>query len=146
MPYSMRKGGRVFRKVLRKLDPKLASLPNANTGFRGDISPALERCLLLGKSMLKGIGFIPREGQLVPDPTFTMGSWPEYSELIRRNEKLKCIMHSLIKDEKALNHRIFDTSYIQKIFQDHLSKRRDYTEILLLLMTFGRWQQKYGPH
>ncbi|MBW2594457.1 MAG: hypothetical protein JRC93_00495 [Deltaproteobacteria bacterium] len=144
MPYPMRANGKVFRKVLKRIDPCLASLPSANTGFRADIPPVYEKCLLFGKSILRAARIIPREGQGLPDPTFTRGSWPEYSELIRRNESMKLIINSLINDNNSLDPMLFDIPNIRKMFNNHLDRKENYVDLLLLLMTFGSWHQKYG--
>jgi hypothetical protein len=79
------------------------------------------------------------------NPTYTQGSWPNFTELIRYNEKLKNIIESTIEDPGCLNPSIFNIPRIKEMFEEHLNRKANYTEFLFLLLTFGRWHKKYGP-
>ena len=143
MPPGFRLKGRVFRKVLRKIAPEFAAILNANTGLRADMPIALEWVLTISRGALRKIHILPRPQ--LPHPAFTNGSWPKMSELIRYNEKLKQLIWNTIHDEECINPEIFNVKSIETMFERHLKGEREFTALLFLLLTFGRWHKKYGP-
>lgn len=143
MPFYIRSTSRIWKKALAKLDPKIAAITDANTGYSPLTPDFLEWGLTLSRRILNKIS--PLKLYQVPHPTYTQGSWPNFSELIRHNEKLKNIIENTIKDPECLNPLIFNIPRIKEMLREHLIGKNDYTEFLFLLLTFGRWCKKYGP-
>jgi len=143
IPIKLRMGGKIFKKAIRKIDPKIAAILNANTSLPTTTPVLLEWTIMIAKSIFRKI--VPKKKHSLMNPTFTQGSWPNFAELVRRNEKLKRIIGNTIKDPECLNPSIFNVSKIKEMLKEHLIGKNDYTEFLFLLLTFGRWHKKYGP-
>lgn len=62
-----------------------------------------------------------------------------------RNE-LKEMVQDLLSPERLSNQGIFNSQYIEKILEDHYQLREDYTDSILLLITFQLWYDKYINH
>lgn len=144
MPPSSRLGASVYRKALRRLSPELASVPNPNTGLKIDLpfSSEMEWFLRTGKASLKKCGISSSSQR--HESVYTDGSWPNMNELIRQNEKLKQLIRVTIHDERCLDPQIFDIKSIDRYFESHI-RGSNFNELLLSLLTFGRWHKKYGP-
>ena len=151
MPPSARLGGTVLRKALRCLSPELASVANPKTDFRMDLpfSFQLAWAIRTAKDIFKTGKKILSKPKLSATPqsthlVYTQGSWPNMNELIRQHGKLKQLIHDTIHDKKCLDPEIFDIESISRHLESHL-RGRDLNELLLSLLTFGRWHKKYGP-
>lgn len=144
MPPQLRFNGRVYRKALKKINPKMALVPNANSGFPPATPIFLEWAVMIAKSILKK-AVSSRKNSLSHPAYNTQGSWPNLAELIRYNEKMKKAIYDVINDTESLDLSIFNTQRIKEMFEEHLNSKADYTDLLLLLLTFGRWHKKYGP-
>ncbi|RMD49377.1 MAG: asparagine synthase (glutamine-hydrolyzing) [Ignavibacteria bacterium] len=59
-----------------------------------------------------------------------------------RNE-LKGLVHDLLAPEHVRQQGIFDPQCVQTILSDHFQMRQDYTDSILLLITFQLWYQQY---
>ena len=142
-PIKLRMGGKLFKKAMRKIDPKIAAIINANTGLSPTTPVLLEWTTTMAKSIFRKM--FSRKKRSLTNPTYTQGSWPNFAELIRHNEKLKNIIENTIEDPECLDPSIFNIKRIKKMFDKHLNDKANYTEFLFLLLTFGRWHKKYGP-
>jgi asparagine synthase (glutamine-hydrolysing) len=137
MPSDLKRRGKVYRKALKRLNPKIADIPDVNTGFSPQIPAFLERILTLLRSA-KGKAFPSRS-------IFTQGAWPDLAELLRQNDRLKKLVLETIQDPQCLDPAIFDRHRILEMFQEHLHRKADYYALFLLLLTFGRWHKRFGP-
>ena len=144
MPFAMRSNSSIWKKSLERLDFQIASIPNANTGYSPRMPVFLEWGLILSRRILNKI--IPLKFYQVPHPTYTQGSWPNYNEIIRCNEKMKKIIDDTLRDPECLDPLIFNIPRIREMFEEHLNAKANYWEILFLLLTFGKWHKKYGPN
>lgn len=142
MPFKIRSNSRVWKKALAKLDPEIANIPDANTGHSPFIPAILDWILNLSKTVISKYLIKSKS----PHPTYKQGSWPNYAEMIRHNDKLKKLIQETIEDPECLNPSLFDIQKIKEIFKRHLNGKEDYRELLFLVLTFGRWHKKYGPH
>ncbi|MCP4266436.1 MAG: hypothetical protein GY777_12830 [Candidatus Brocadiaceae bacterium] len=145
MPPQFRLGGNVYRKALRRLSPKIASVPNPKTWLRADMpfSFGLERFFKTSKELSKNYKIFPRTQS--HSSVYTDGSWPDMNQLIRHNKKLKQLIYETIHDEKCIDPELFNIKSIDDIFESHLMGS-SFNDLLLSLLTFGRWYKKYGPN
>jgi asparagine synthase (glutamine-hydrolysing) len=141
-PVRLRLNGRIFKKAIKRIDPNIASIPNANTGFSPFMPELLEWGILIGRGVIRNI---KQKFHLSPNMAYQT-PWPNYPEMIRHNDKLKKLIQETIEDPKCLDPLYFDIKRIKQMFKEHLSGNENYTEILFLLLTFGKWYEKYGPH
>jgi len=137
MPPDLKRTGRVYRKALKKLDPRIAKIPYAKTGLTPEVPAFLEWIVILLRS-IKGKAFPQRS-------IFTQGAWPDLAEMLRQNNRLRKLMLETIEDPHCLDPAIFDRERILEMFEEHLQRKADYYVLFLLLLTFGRWNKKFGP-
>ena len=143
MPPKLRLEGRVYRKMLRTVAPKLAAVPYAKTDLRADIPIFLEWMLTTSRGALRTVGMWPRPQ--LPHPAYTNGPWPNMAELIRYSEGLKGLISETLHDPECIDPDLFNVKAIDSIFEKHINREEDFTDLLYLLLTFGRWHKKYGP-
>ena len=74
-------------------------------------------------------------------PSYRDESWPNFRELIRYNKKLRKLISETIHDEECISSKLFNVKYIDSIFKKHLSGEKNFTYLLLLLLTFVRWHK-----
>ncbi len=140
MPVAFRRGGRVFKKALKLLDPQLWSIPYANTGVRVDAPPLLAwAAQLLGEVPLAAL----RTCRLVPRTT-TNESWPERGELLR-TPPFREMLNAMLNDEEAIPPDLFDLGRLRQLVAEHMSHRRRHVRALMCLITFGHWFKRFGP-
>jgi asparagine synthase (glutamine-hydrolysing) len=143
IPPRLRARGRVLRKALKMLSPELAAIPNANTGLRADLPVWPEWLLVSGREALREIGVL-RRPQL-PHPAYTNRSWPNKAELIRHNDKIRRSIEETLHDPECIDPDLFNVEAVDSILEKHMNREEDYSRLLYLLLTFGRWHKKYGP-
>lgn len=136
MPSLFKRNGRVYRKALKRLNERLAIVPNSATGFSPQIPHILE-WIIVKFAEVRGI-FFP-ESQVQSE-----GSYPNHAELLRQNVEYQVIVEATIKDPECLDPSIFNTNGILQLLNDHLNRRADHFTLLSLILTFGRWQKKFG--
>jgi hypothetical protein len=93
----------------------------------------------LAKRKLRLAGKRPGRPSYVTD-----GSWPDMNELIRSDESLQRLIRETIHDEECLDPEVFDIAIIDGHLDRHLAGS-NVNELLLSVLTFGRWHKKYGP-
>jgi len=138
IPPDLRFNGRVLKHALKKLNPKLAKIPNANTGLPPTVPEYVEWASNMGRKIF---GKIRQQKFLYP--AYTQGSWPNMAELIRHNDKLKQLIWNVINDERCVDPAIFNRTTLVEMFNNHLRHQKDFTWYLLLILTFGVWYKKH---
>ncbi len=74
----------------------------------------------------------------------TVGSWPDFNVLIRQNPRLRTLIHDTINDEASLSPEVFDIAHANRVYEQHLSGKRNDYGLLFLYLTFGIWNRQYG--
>jgi hypothetical protein len=141
MPPKYRINGRIYRKALKLLNNEIANIPNSNTNLPININAWLE-WFLINQRKLKNK--IMKPIKIQKNPVFTEGSWQNFGELIRNNERMNSIIKKNISDERIFNPNIFNLDEINEIYKNHLNKIDNNPYIILLLVTFSEWFKKYG--
>jgi len=137
MPPDLKHGGRIYRRALKMLDPRIADIHDVNTGLSPQ-TPGVLREIWMLLRLIKGKAF-PRRS------IFTQGAWPDLAEMMRQNDRLRKLVLETIQDPQCLDPAIFNRERILEMFEDHLHRKADYYVLFLLLLTFGRWHKRYGP-
>jgi asparagine synthase (glutamine-hydrolysing) len=140
IPPDLRFNAKIYRKVLQRLEPKLAAIPSANTGLRPHTSPLIGFGANVGEMALRRAGLKRK----VPDPTFTSGSWPNIPELMRRNAKLRKLIWDTISDDQSTDPAIFNKPFLKEVFHRHVNGEKDYSTYFLLVLSFGMWYKQSG--
>jgi asparagine synthetase B (glutamine-hydrolysing) len=140
IPVRYRVDGRLMKKALKRLDPRLWAIPYANTGARVDtpawVAWACQMATELPLTALKRLRRVPS--------TYTNESWPDRGELLRTPAFSDIVRRTLL-DPDCLSPALFDTDRLKRVFAEHVSRWRRHTHLLFCLLTFGRWFRKYGP-
>lgn len=146
LPLKLRCGNRLWNQAVAELDPGIAAIPDANTGR----SPFFPKGL---NWTLTQLGYARRlvtrkllGRATAAAPADTPGAWANYTEMSRTNERFRRILEETVEDPECLDPDIFDVKRIGEMLEEHASGRRTHTALLFLLLTFGRWFKKYGPH
>jgi len=142
MPTYLKIKGWMIKSILPRLSLKIALITNSNIGLPAAIPVWPELVLLSQEPRFKKLF---HKLDSLPHPVFTNGSWPDYGELIRHSQNLNHLIKHTIEDAECLNDRLFNIDTAISIYNKHLNREADYTDILFLLLTFGRWHKKYGP-
>jgi hypothetical protein len=133
-------GGRVLRQALRRLAPRLYSIPTANTGLRLDCPEPLGWAVQMGTAawvrVRRRLGGLP--------PWATNESWPDRTVLLRE-PPLSVVLEETLTDEVCFPPGIFDGDALEQLVEEHVSGRRNWTRLLLCLLTFGTWFRRHGP-
>jgi len=130
----------LWAEAISCLDKEVARIADANTGLPA-LPPYSWMVVEKAHRMLKK-GFnkaFAREQEL----WYTQGSWPDFSAMIRHNERLKDLILATLADADCLDPAIFDTGRIRELAKLHLDGKEDHTHELLLLVTFGRWHKLF---
>lgn len=141
MPVAARANSRVWKLAVKQLNPKVARVPDANTGHSPFLPWPVALAMDLPRRFARGLGL--RGNSRVIGRT--SGSWPNFPELITHNRHIRSIIEQSFRDPEALDPSIFDIPRIQLEYQNHLAGRANHDMSLFLLATFGCWHRNYGP-
>jgi len=140
MPVKYRRHGRAFVQALKRLSPRLWSIPYANTGARIDIPPAVALGFQLAgelgarlKARLRGL---PRY--------YSSESWPDRGELLR-TPMFRRLIDETLSDEECFNPAVFNVTRLRKVASEHMTRKRRHMRTLLCMLTFGRWSKRWCP-
>jgi len=137
IPPKLRSNHRVYIKFFKRLAPDLAKIPRNNTGIRADAPPFLR--LIRMRRLRKHLRNIT--GGLICKSIKT--DHPDLDEWIREDPKLNKFFKDIILDERTLNRSYFNQKYIAKVFSEHVSRKKDYSEILCAIVTFELWNRLF---
>jgi asparagine synthase (glutamine-hydrolysing) len=145
IPLRLRVNGRLFKKAMRKINLRLTLVPDANTRIAPIVPEwvqgGMNRVINISEKLIKLLNL-----SSPANLTYTNGSWPNWSQLIKHNTKLRNRMRSTLSDPDCLDPSIFNTRKIGKMLEEHLAGEKDHVEFLYLLLNFGGWYKKFGPN
>lgn len=132
IPPNLRYNHRIYFKFMKKLNPKIKKNTGANNLYFYKLFRLKNLALLKVVNILK----IKSRG-LIKIPLRT--DYPDYGGWIREDEKLKKWVESILLDERTLSRKYFNRNFIFKMVRDHMSYKKDYTQLIFLLLTFELW-------
>ena len=141
MPPAWRCSGKVFRKALQILSPKLARLPTSNTGFRADMGPWTALGLVLGRAALRRVGVLSRPP--VPESGATQGSWADISELLRTHPLLLKLLDEALQDPEIRRLELFDMEQLGEMVREDRRRVANHGKVLLAFLTFVSWTRLF---
>jgi asparagine synthase (glutamine-hydrolysing) len=145
MPVEMRADSRVWKQAVRRLNPAVAAVPDANTGRALFPTPgqlAREAAVRVGRRF--GLA-APLSEPAHERPWHTDGSWPAFGPMLTHEPQLNALLMRTIDDPEAIDPEIFDVPRIRAAVDEHLRGLHDHRHFLMLLLGFGGWHRKYGP-
>ena len=141
IPPELRSNHHIYIKFIKRAFPDLSKIPYSLTGIRADAPPFLYNLgrLIKMKRLKRYLrnktrGFIC--GSLKTD-------YPDIGKWIREDSKVNKFFKEVILDERTLNRGYFNKEYIIKIFNDHMSIKRDYSNLLCAIVTFELWNRLF---
>lgn len=140
MPPQWRASGRIARAAMAALGPDLMALPDANSGFPARYPFPAEAALVFARAGLRRAGVLSRP--VVPDPTMSHGSWPNFPELLRRDPGFVARLSSLRECAAMLDTGLFSREGLAAVVDQHLERRADHAKLLLQLLTVASWLER----
>jgi len=134
IPPNFRYNHRIYFKFIKKLNPKIAKITGANNLYFYKFFRLKNLALLKVANILK----IKSRG-LIKIPVKT--DYLDYGEWIRVNEGLKKWVKDILLDERTLSRKYFNRNFIIRMVEDHMTYRKDYTQLIFLLLTFELWHR-----
>ena len=149
MPLEVRSNSSVWIKAVARLDPRVAAVANANTGFSPFMPTALASGLDKASDLVQrvpGLRRLARGGGATAAvaPGLSPISWPRFDWLIRNNAELRRRVVDTLADPRALPPDLFDLKQVDALLQQHLAGRGGHRLILFALLTFGQWHLRFG--
>lgn len=142
MPPAWRCGGRLVQTALRRLGPRVASIPNANTGFRADLHPWTEVLVLLSLAALRRIGLLRRAP--LPSSSHSRGSWQNVTELYRQDPRHRAQFQAIRGRLDGLTMGLMDADALATCVDEHLAGTANHTKLLRQLLTHDAWVRLFG--
>lgn len=149
MPLAVRSDSSVWMKAVARLDPRVAQVVDANTGFSPFMPVALASGLDAASELLQRVPGLRRLKGRPPASVPAGGSpisWPRFDWLVRNNPTLRQRVTETLTDPLALPPELFDLGRVDALLQDHLAGRGGHRLILFVLLTFGLWHRRHGAH
>lgn len=143
MPFKLRSNSGLWKKALAKLDMEICRIPDANTSVSPSFPEFIECVIILSQKIIKKLNSFWSPTKKPSYEIYNEGSWPNFDELIRQNEKLRSMIKKTILDNKCLDPNIFNINRIKELFEEHLKRENNNYDFLCLLLTYGLWHKKY---
>ncbi len=139
IPPELRYDYHIYFKFLKRLSPELFNIPVSPAGTKISVPVLLYKLISLKGAILRKIIRIIREKSrgFIKIPLKT--DYPDYGEWIRVNERLRQWVEDILLDERTLSREYFNRDFIVKMISDHMDYKRDYTQLIFLLLTFELW-------
>jgi hypothetical protein len=72
------------------------------------------------------------------------GSWPDFAELMRQNPTMRAGLLRLSGSEALHAATLFDRQGVQAMVDEHLSRRKNHANLLLILLMIESWIRQFG--
>lgn len=142
IPPKLKIRNRLYKKVILTMFPHLANIPNQKTGRLISLSVFQDRIyniLQLFKTNMNMLCKRIFKTELFADPR----DFARYDDWMRNNKRLREYIFSILMDERVSKRPYFNQEYIKEILDDHMSGKRNYSELIGRLMTFELWNRLF---
>jgi len=132
--------GTAYQDALRRLNPGLMSIRNANTNLSAGISLPVQ-------SLVKAALFAANRIFKTPypvSPGWQDRSWPSAYESLISSPSILKMLHELPRSEYLASLDFIDMDNVSKILQEHHTRRHDHSVLLNLLLTVERFIRPSG--
>lgn len=142
MPSRYRGSSRVWARAVARLHPGIAAVPDANTDQPMLRDPRAVAAVTLGRSVLRRLGMT--RSRRLPSGQAER-SWPRFQDHIRHHGRLQARIEAVLASPEALDPSLFDVDRAQAMYREHQEHRGEWRNFLFLLLTYGIWNQRFGP-
>ena len=143
MKPAWRVGARVMQRAAQLINPAIARLPNANTGFRADLPGWLEVAGQLGRGVLRRLNLISRPAR--PSDAHTAGSWQNFGALYHRDPAHRARLLEIRGRLDALSFGVLNADALATCIDEQLDGTKNHPKLLRQLMTHDAWVRLYEP-
>ena len=154
LPSTWKKDGQIVRWALKIANPKLAWISDANTGLPAGLCPPWSRILEKMQQNVRNTGKIlsrysknvaklrhPAAGCKIFSSN---SSWHDRDGLLKFSDKYRMMIESTINQ---IDEAIFDKKMVLELFNNDLNAPAPrLCKLWEILLTFGLFDQKYGPN
>lgn len=138
IPPRLRAGHRVYIAMLRRAFPALAHLPYQKTGLPADAPTWQVRARGALDKIIRGaarLGFSP------PGSRSRSRSFHDYAAWLRG--PLRPFVENTLFSPPALSRPYFEPAVLKQLVAEHMSGRRDRTQLISKLLTLELWHQLF---
>ncbi len=126
-------------KSIKKLNPDLAKIKNNHTNMSADASNFTKfvASMITNKyaKFKKFLEFNTHGKISIPGGS----DYPDYGKWFRETKELKNFVMKILLDEKTIKRKYFNGKFIVKMINDHMNYKKDYTQLICILLTFELW-------
>jgi asparagine synthase (glutamine-hydrolysing) len=122
---------RVYQKAIRRMNPEMMKVRNANTNIRADRPLWQQSVTKFARSLAMRIPGV----YMQTAPQWQDRSWPLPRKQLEDNPNLLQRASMLGHSEVLASLRLFDMEAIGRVVDDHLASRADHTVLLNMLQT-----------
>ena len=133
MPVWARANNRIWLKALSRLNPEIASVPYANTGWHHRVPIPVTQVLNAPKHLRRRL----KRAQTEWENYQSDDSWPLSEKVLRHNARMRDMVASAIDD---LDPGLFNVGRLKEMFDAHMAGRESWSTFLFLALTFARWR------
>jgi asparagine synthase (glutamine-hydrolysing) len=133
MPVWARANDRIWLKALFRINPDIAIINNANTGWHHRMPMVLTQILNAPKNLRRRYKRARTEWEYYQSD----GSYPHFGMLLKHNTKMRDMVASAIDD---LNPSLFDIVRLKELFDAQMAGKKTPVRFLYLALTISRWQ------
>jgi asparagine synthase (glutamine-hydrolysing) len=133
---------RLYKKVISTMFPHFEKVPYQATGLPLTTSKFQMKIHFFSRLPRKIINKISKKffrleffGNTKP--------YADYEGWMKNNKKLREYILSILLDERALARPYFNPNCIKKILDLHMSGKKNYSELIGLLLTFELWNRQF---
>lgn len=148
MPIAMRSNNDIWLAALRRLNPKIAAIADANTGYRPSISANiyfLIRTARWGRKRARKLLGYSLNAPVAEHSWFTDSSWPDLISMYCDYTPFRHQLHESALGTDVLPENIFDTSALPHLFEE-VRITRDWRaiEVIFATATLGSWISQFA--
>ncbi len=143
MKPAWRVGARVMQRAAQLINPEIARLPNANTGFRADLPGWLEVAGLLGRGLMRRLGLAMRPA--LPSEAHSAGSWQNFSALYRNDPAHRARLLEVRGRLDSLSFGVLRIDALAACIDEHLTGAANHPKLLRQLITHDAWVRLFEP-
>ncbi len=143
LPNELRFSHFIYNKMLLKFFPKTyKSIPWQQTDVPIGTNKNIQRIYRYYHS---GQSKVNRLLQMIGLPSLFRDdrNYVDYDNWMRSNMELRDHIYNIVLDGRALSRGYFNPDYIRKLIDDHMSRKKNYAEIIGLLLTFELFNRMF---
>lgn len=143
LPNEIRSNHYIYNKMLLKFFPAtFKTIPWQNTGLPIDTSKIIARGYSIYRTC-KSVTNRLLQKMSLPLIFKDNTNYVDYNNWMRDNKELRKYIYDTLLSEKSLNRGYFNSDFIRKLIDEHMSGKENYAQLLGLLLTFELFNRMF---